>query len=62
MKRWSLDARSKGQPWPLPERRGIENRKGPSAWATGTSRRAVGGQVRRLREMGDQSGPILERK
>ncbi len=41
MKQWSLDARSKGQPRPLPFKRGIKIRK-TLARVYGTSRRASG--------------------
>jgi hypothetical protein len=39
----------------------MRNRK-TLAWANGTSRRAVGGRVRKMRAVGDQSAPIPERE
>jgi len=56
MKQWSLDARSKGQPWPLPER--YKESENPRS-EQGAFRRARVGRVRSLNFLSILQGAVL---
>ena len=55
----AFDARSKGQPWPLPSRE-VKRIGGPSLGLMARLGVTAGGRVRKLRAVEDQSAPIPE--